>query len=415
MLIKDKNVIDSVRTKDSNGYMHVATSNLTKEQVVPYLGDTIPNYQSLGLQPDKVYMIYRPAEEIEKAVETFNGLPLMLDHWDMDAKNIPKDAVVGSLGTDAKWDAPYLTNSLTITDADAIKKVEDGSYGELSSAYSCDIDMTGGVFDGKAYDGKMSNIKGNHVALVNEGRAGHDVRVADSALAEGGEKRVSWLEKIRETLVDIMTDKEALIEIMGEEKKDMSADVDMNQTEEQTNPAPAKDEEPVDQMADKVREMMTQAGLNPDDQNAQKAFLAGMAVGQNAEDGCGETKDEDVAENAQDGCGEAKDEDAEENTNAPAQTAQDSKMVHDRAFYSALYEASEAVAPFVGKIQNPFAFDSAEAIYKKALVKQGICLDGIDPIAYKAMVSMLSRPQEMPRHEAEADPINAKLMGIKSR
>ena len=201
MLIQDKYAFDkaSARSLDSNGYMHVAVSNLTKEQVVPYMGDSIPGYKELGLQPDKVYQIYRPAEEIEKAAETFNGLPLMLDHWDMDAANIPKDKVVGSLGTDAKWEAPYLTNSLIVTDANAIKAIEDGSYAELSASYACDIDMTGGVFDGKTYDGVMRNIKGNHVALVPEGPSGHDVKVADSAMG-GGENEMNWMEKFKELL-----------------------------------------------------------------------------------------------------------------------------------------------------------------------------------------------------------------------
>ena len=45
MLIQDKAKLESVREKDNNGYMHVATSNLTKEQVVPYMGDTIPGYK----------------------------------------------------------------------------------------------------------------------------------------------------------------------------------------------------------------------------------------------------------------------------------------------------------------------------------------------------------------------------------
>jgi hypothetical protein len=417
MLIKDKLAMDTKRSIDSNGYMHVSVSNLTKEQVVPYLGDTIPDWKNLGLEADKIYQIYRPADEIEKAVDTFNGLPLMLDHWDMDAENIPKENVVGSLGTDAKWNAPYLTNSIIITDAKAIRKVEDGSYAELSSAYSCDIDMTGGVFGGKSYDGVMKNIRGNHVALVSEGRAGHDVRVADSAL-EGGEKKVSWLEKFREAIVDVMTDKEAMMDIMNGNES-MPKDADMNQpvgTENEQVTAPTQDEEPVDALADDVRQMMTEAGLNPDDKNMQKAFLAGMAVKGNAEDGCGEeANDEDVPENAQDADGEAEAQDEGDNTNVPAETAQDKAIVQDRAFFSALYEASEAVAPFVGKIQNPFAFDSADAIYKKALVAQGVCLDGVDPRAYKAMVSMLNRPQNVPMAEAEVDPINARLMGIKSR
>lgn len=401
MLINDKNVFDSARTKDNNGYMHVDVSNLTKEQVVPYLGNTIPGYKELGLDPEKIYQIYRPGDEIEKAADSFNGLPLMLDHWDMDAENIPKDKVVGSLGTDARYEAPYLKNSLTVTDADAIRAIEDGSYKELSASYACDIDMTGGIFDGKSYDGVMKNIKGNHVALVPEGRAGHDVKVADSAM-EGGEN-MGWMEKMKELLFDIITDKEALKDIMNENEK-------ITQTEEQTPaaaPEQATDVEPVDELADEVRQMMVAAGLDPEDKAAQKAFLAGMAAGKPVEDADEEApaqdacKDEEVP--AEDAC---KDEE-------PA-TAQDGALVHDKAFYAGLYKAAEDVAPFVGKISNPFAFDSAADIYKKALDKAGVVTDGIDPSAFGAMVSMLARPQAIPQAQVESDPLNDALMKIKS-
>lgn len=401
MLVNDKNMMDSARTKDNNGYMHVDVSNLTKEQVVPYMGNTIPGYKELGLDPEKIYNIYRPGEEIEKAAGTFNGLPLMLDHWDMDAENIPKDMVVGSLGTDARYEAPYLKNSLIVTDANAIKAIEDGSYSELSASYACDIDMTGGVFDGQSYDGRMLNIKGNHVALVPEGRAGHDVKVADSALAlEGGEKEMGWMEKMKELLFDIITDKEALKDIMNENEK-------TTQTEEQTPaaaPAQATDVEPVNELADEVRQMMVAAGLNPDDEATQKAFLAGMAAGKPAED----CKDEAEEETAADEGGEepAKDEE-------PA-TAQDKALVHDKAFYAGLYKAAEEVAPFIGKVSNPFAFDSAADIYKKALDKAGVVTDGIDPSAFGAMVSMLAKPQAIPAAKPESDPLNDKLMNIKS-
>lgn len=401
MLINDKNIFDSARTIDNNGYMHVDVSNLTKEQVVPYRGDTIPGYQELGLDPEKIYMIYRPGDEIEKAAGTFNGLPLMLDHWDMDADNIPKDMVVGSLGTDARYEAPYLKNSLIVTDSNAIKAIEDGSYSELSASYACDIDMTGGVFDGNAYDGVMRNIKGNHVALVPEGRAGHDVKVADSALSEGGEGAMGWMEKMKELLFDIITDKEALRDIMNENEKIAQEEV---KTETEIKPEQAVDEEPVDQMADEVRQMMVAAGLDPEDKAAQKAFLAGMAAGKPVEDAC---KDEVPTESPAVDCGgAAKDEEPT--------TAQDSALVHDKAFYAGLYKAAEEVAPYVGKISNPFAFDSAADIYKKALDKAGVVTDGIDPSAYGAMVSMLAKPQAIPSGPVENDPLNDALMKIKS-
>lgn len=404
MLVNDKYTFDSARTKDSNGYMHVAVSNLTKEQVVPYMGDSIPGYKELGLEPDKVYQIYRPADEIEKAVETFNGLPLMLDHWDMDADNIPKDKVVGSLGTDAKWSAPYLTNSLIVTDANAIKAIEDGSYSELSASYACDIDMSGGIFEGKSYDGVMRNIKGNHVALVHEGRAGHDVKVADSAM-EGGEKVMGWQEKLKELLFDIITNKEAMKDIMNENEK-------MEQQE--VTPAQATDIEPVDEVADEVREAMKAAGLDPEDKNAQKAFLAGMAAAKVDDEE--PAKDEEQAQD-EEPCADgecAKDEEGCKDEEEPTK-ASDSAMVHDKAFYAGLYKAAEDVAPFVGKISNPFAFDSAADIYKKALDKAGVVLDGVDPSAYGAMVSMLNKPSAIPQGAPDDDPLNKVLMGIKAR
>ncbi len=56
----------SVRSIDTNGFMHIAISPLTKEQIAPYYGREIPGWESLGLDPNKTYMGYRPAEELKK-------------------------------------------------------------------------------------------------------------------------------------------------------------------------------------------------------------------------------------------------------------------------------------------------------------------------------------------------------------
>lgn len=393
MIIKDKIIIDTARHKDSNGYMHVDKSNITKEQVAPYMGDSIPEWQELGLDPKKVYNIYRPASELEKAVPTFNGLPLMLEHWDMDADTIGnvKEHVVGSLGTDANYEAPYLTNSITITDSKAIEAIENGTFKELSAGYTCKLDMTGGIFDGQSYDGVMREIKGNHVALVPEGRAGHDVKVADALSSKGGEN-VDVVDRLKNLLIEIFTNKEAMKELMGEEIKN----------EEVTTVEPVaenempKDETPVEEIGEEIKEAMRMAGLDPEDMSQQKAFIAGMSANK-AEDAC---KDEEATKE------EAKDEEVPEKV---GDSAEDMKK-----HFASLWEASEAVAPFIGKVNNPMAFDSAADIYKKALVNAGINLDGVDPVAYKAMVSMLHKPNAMANDVKDDDPINKMLQGIKS-
>jgi hypothetical protein len=395
VIIKDKIIIDTARHKDSNGYMHVDKSNITKEQVAPYMGDSIPEWQELGLDPKKVYNIYRPAEELKKAVPTFNGLPLMLEHWDMDADTIGnvKEHVVGSLGTDANYEAPYLTNSITIIDAKAIEAVENGTFKELSAGYTCKLDMTGGIFDGQAYDGVMREIKGNHVALVPEGRAGHDVKVADASFSKGGENVGAW-EKLKNLLLEFITDKEVLNELMNTEEIKNEEVTTVEPVAENEMP---KDETPVEEIGEEIKEAMRMAGLDPEDMSQQKAFIAGMSANK-AEDAC---KDEEPAEE------EAKDEEA------PAEKVGDSAEDMKKHFAS-LWEASEAVAPFIGKVNNPMAFDSASDIYKKALVNAGINLDGVDPISYKAMVSMLQKPNAMANDVKDDDPINKMLQGIKS-
>ena len=170
----------SMRSKDANGFLHVASSNISKEVVNPYYGREIPGWEEKGLDPNHIFYGYRAGEELAKAAKTFDGLPLLIDHHIEDAEAPQKEYRVGSLGTDARWEAPYLKNSLIVTDAEAIRAIEDGRMKELSCAYRYEPDWTPGTFEGVPYDFIMRNIQGNHVALVEEGRAGADVVVADS-------------------------------------------------------------------------------------------------------------------------------------------------------------------------------------------------------------------------------------------
>lgn len=172
----------SHRRTDDNGYLHVEACNVTKEQIAPYYGHEIPGNEELGLDPNKEYQMYRPAEELQKAVDTFNGVPLAFEHHTMSAESMPKEFIIGSLGTEAQFKAPYITNALIVTDQTAIDAITSGECKELSAAYRYTPVMETGTFNGKHYDGRMTNISANHVALVREGRAGHDVVVADSAL-----------------------------------------------------------------------------------------------------------------------------------------------------------------------------------------------------------------------------------------
>lgn len=184
MLVYDSIIVNggflgSNRKLDENGYLRVKTCNITKEQVAPYLGKEIPNWKDFNLESDKIYYVYRPKDELEKAVETFDNLPLTREHIEVDTENVPKDKIVGSLGDRAEFKSPYIKNSLIVYDQKDIDWIMSGKKKELSCGYRYTPVQKSGEFDGKHYDFIMTDIIGNHVALVKEGRAGHDVMVAD--------------------------------------------------------------------------------------------------------------------------------------------------------------------------------------------------------------------------------------------
>lgn len=182
---------DSVREKTRDGRLIVKRTHITKANVCPYRGKEIPGYEELGLDPTRVYNLLRAPEELQKAAPTLNGVQLLIIHKPVSAADHGPNETVGSLGTDAEFDGEYLDNSLYVNAQKAIDGIESKRQHELSAGYHYKPDMTPGNFRGSAYDGVMRDIVFNHVALVEDGRAGPDVMVADEALKENDMAKVT--------------------------------------------------------------------------------------------------------------------------------------------------------------------------------------------------------------------------------
>lgn len=170
----------SVRMTDEDGRLYVAATPISKATVNTYYGREIPGADALGLVPDRLYRLLRDPAELARAAPTFNALPVLAEHAHVTAQAPRAELVVGTTGTDATFASPYLTNSLAIWNAGAIHNIRSGAQRELSCAYRYTPVMEAGEFEGQPYDGRMTNIRGNHVALVPSGRAGPDVLVADA-------------------------------------------------------------------------------------------------------------------------------------------------------------------------------------------------------------------------------------------
>lgn len=172
---------DSVRTVDADGRLHVKIAHISKACVNPYRGVEIPGWEELGLDADKIYKMFRDPDELAAGAATSNNIQLLDDHVAVNAENPEKMRTVGSTGTDAAFNSPYLDNSLVIWDREAIDRIASGEQRELSCSYRYAPDMGAGTFEGAVYDGVMRDIQFNHVAIVSKGRAGPDVVVGDSA------------------------------------------------------------------------------------------------------------------------------------------------------------------------------------------------------------------------------------------
>jgi hypothetical protein len=168
----------SLRSKDIDGHLHVESVNITKANVCPYLGREIPNAEELGLDPAKIYYLYRDAAELEAAASTFENKQVLIQHVGVSADEPQKWLTCGVI-SGVHWQAPYLKAKLTVWDAAAIERIENESQRQLSCGYRYRAEMTPGMVNGEKYDGIMRQIKGNHVALVDVGRVGPDVYVTD--------------------------------------------------------------------------------------------------------------------------------------------------------------------------------------------------------------------------------------------
>jgi len=177
---------ESVREYDKDGRLKVARTPISAAMVCEYLSEEIPGWQELGLTPGKRYKLLRDPEELKKAAETSNNIPLLDKHIPIDAYNHAENAdnVAGGTGSEAEFKDDKLYNSLGIWPREAITDVETGGKRQLSAAYHYRPDMIPGKYKGESYDGVMRDIKFNHVALVENGRCGPDVCVMDEALFE---------------------------------------------------------------------------------------------------------------------------------------------------------------------------------------------------------------------------------------
>ena len=176
---KDEN--ESAREYDINGWPEIKNNPLSKEGVFPYSGETV------GGEAGRVYNVYRPEEELSnpETIASFKLLPFVDDHPSVLLGNsnegltpAEKKGIEGIVGEEIYYKDGVLYGNIKILSEGLASLIASGKK-QLSVGYRCVYEIVSGTWNGIHYDAIQRQIRGNHLALVDQGRMGKEVAVLD--------------------------------------------------------------------------------------------------------------------------------------------------------------------------------------------------------------------------------------------
>lgn len=167
-----------MKTVDKNGWWLLRHNIVSKEGVYPYLGKSI----SEECEPEKIYYVYRPADTLKNSVSTWDNppKPVLLGHFMLgDGFESVDDKPIQGVMSNPVYEDGALYADITIY-SDKLKDAIQNNTKEISLGYFCKYRKEKGVYKGHAYDYVQEDMSGNHLAIVENGRCGSDVKVFDS-------------------------------------------------------------------------------------------------------------------------------------------------------------------------------------------------------------------------------------------
>jgi len=251
---RTKIALDSARVKDLNGWVEILGNPISKVGVFSYSGSQIdPEARNENIDPDTIYQVYRSPEELQntECLESFRLVPIIDDHEMLGSScsgftPAENKGVHGTIGENVYFEDGYLKANLKIFSEKLANLIKQGKK-ELSIGYHCAYDSASGSFDGKNYDFIQRNIRGNHLALVENGRAGSDVAVLDHFVVTLDTRGLIMAEAVKEEEIKSVSLTDVLAELR--EVKSMLASVkasaaeSYDEKEEKDEPEVTSDED----------------------------------------------------------------------------------------------------------------------------------------------------------------------------
>ena len=166
----------SKRSKDSNGFLIIKDNPIAKAGVFDYLLSELK--QDIEPKDDKVVKVYRPFSELIRVKDSFSNKPIkMYHHWVGDECETADGAIGSNITIDEANE--YLRADLIIYNPKLIEAIEKNELVELSPAYTGKEIAENGRYNGEAYEYKQELGEVNHLAVVEIGRSGKDLKIYD--------------------------------------------------------------------------------------------------------------------------------------------------------------------------------------------------------------------------------------------
>lgn len=166
----------SKRSKDANGFLIIKDNPIAKAGVFDYLLSELK--QDIEPKDDKVVKVYRPFSELIRIKDSFANKPIKMNHhWVGDECETADGAIGSNITIDEANE--YLRADLIIYNPKLIEAIETNELVELSPAYTGKEIAENGRYNGEAYEYKQELGEVNHLAVVEIGRSGKDLKIYD--------------------------------------------------------------------------------------------------------------------------------------------------------------------------------------------------------------------------------------------
>lgn len=127
--------------------------------------------------PNRIVNVFRPESAVsdQEYIDSFQVVPFINDHEMLsgfegdNTATAPEDYGVDGVLFNVGYGKPWTRGDIKIFARSAQSDLNAGKK-DLSLGYTCDFVMESGTFDGVQYECVQTNMRGNHIALVDVGR-----------------------------------------------------------------------------------------------------------------------------------------------------------------------------------------------------------------------------------------------------